>query len=76
MYATSDGSGHFTAGHVTATGIPAPTLSLPNPPSWLGLGNQVITYPGSGAPTTSALLKDLARSPTASTRCRSRRPTA
>ena len=59
MYATSDGSGHFTAGHVTATGIPAPTLSLVNPPSWLGLGNQVITYPGSGAPTTSALLKDL-----------------
>ena len=59
MYATSDGSGHFTAGHVTATGIPAPALSLVNPPSWLGLGNQVITYPGSGAPTTSALLKDL-----------------
>jgi hypothetical protein len=59
MYATSDGSGHFTAGHVTATGIPAPTLSLVNPPSWLGLGNEVTTYPGSGGePTTSALLQD------------------
>jgi hypothetical protein len=58
MYATSDGSGHFTAGHVTATGIPAPTLSLVNPPSWLGLGNQVITYSPSGAPTTSAALQD------------------
>ena len=58
MYATSDGSGHFTAGHVTATGIPAPALSLVNPPSWLGLGNQVITYPASGAATTSALLQD------------------
>lgn len=59
MYATSDGSGHFSAGHVTATGIPAPDLSLINPPSWLGLGNQVVTYSGSGAPTTSAALKDL-----------------
>jgi putative Ig domain-containing protein len=58
MYATSDGSGHFTAGHVTASGIPAPTLSLVNPPSWLGLGNQVITYPASGAATASALLQD------------------
>ena len=59
MYATSDGTGHFTAGHVTATGIPAATLSLINPPSWLGLGNQVITYSATSAPVTSALLKDL-----------------
>jgi hypothetical protein len=58
MYATSDGTGHFTAGHVTATGIPEATLSLVNPPSWLGLGNEVISYSGSGAPTTSALLED------------------
>jgi hypothetical protein len=59
MYAVSDASGHFTTGSVTATGLPAPTLSLINPPSWLGLGNQVTTYPASGPATASAPLTDL-----------------
>jgi hypothetical protein len=59
MYATSNGSGHFTAGRVTATGLPAPDVSVINPPSWLGLDSPVNFYPASGAATTSRLLKDL-----------------
>lgn len=59
MYAVSDASGHFTTGNLTATGIPAPTLSLINPPSWLDLGSQTSTYPPNGPATTTAALIDL-----------------
>jgi hypothetical protein len=59
MYGKSDANGHFTAGNVTATGTPAPDLSLVSPPSWLGLGSQVTTYPSDGPATTSAPLQDL-----------------
>jgi hypothetical protein len=59
MYAVSDSSGHFTTGTVTATGLPAATLSLVDPPRWLGLGSATVTSYVSGPATTSAPLTDL-----------------
>ena len=59
MYAVSDASGHFTTGTVTATGLPAATLSLVDPPSWLGLAAPTVTNYVSGPATTSAPVVDL-----------------
>jgi hypothetical protein len=60
MYGSYNGNGRVDVYRaVTATGIPLPTLSLLNSPSWLILGQQVDTYPVSGVLTTSAAVYGL-----------------